>query len=191
MVGRQCQGLAQQVFCFVQVTRRGRDQAQHAQGIHVPGFLLQHLPAQSLCLLQSTGRVVLRRPGHHAADGRQGEAALKGGVRLRTAPDLRQRLAQLEVRGLLLRVQSTRLFQQRYRPVRLALLQQQRAEVLVGFGEGGREVDDPLQYFLGLAKPALVTQRGAEQAEDVHVVGIPGQLLSGAGNSFVWLAFLQ
>ncbi len=93
--------------------------------------------------------------------GRQGEAALEGGVCFLPPPQQGQGFTQLEVGFLQLWVQAHGLFQQRQRLLCLVLLHQQRAQVLVGFGERGRQLNDPAENFFRLVKAAQVAQRGA------------------------------
>ena len=86
----------QQLFCVVGPLGLDGDQREQAQRVDVLRVLAQHVPIEALGVLQAAFLLVLGGERHVAPLGREREALLEGGVGLRAAAELRERLAEAE-----------------------------------------------------------------------------------------------
>ena len=165
-------GLPKQRLRLLDIGLAGQNARQQAHGIHVVGRLEQQLPVLAARLLAPPRLVVLGRQGKLAALRIEFEGSLEGGVRLFPFARHGQRPAQREEGHFRLGIQPSGGPEHLDCRLRPTLLHQQAAEVLVGFGEGRRQLDGTPQVGLRGFELAQLQEDGAQQRRHVDVLRI-------------------
>ena len=171
-IRRDAHRLAQQPFGVVIALCRRGDHGQHAQGIDIPGVVVQHLSVQLLRVLDAAFLMMFGGQGQLFAFRREFKRGLEGRVGFLAPASGRQSLAQVEVGRVQFGVQPRRFLQHLDGFLVTLLFQQRIAQVFMGLGEGRRQGDSLLQHLFRLVQSPPLDQHGAQQARHVDILRV-------------------